>query len=778
MSIRLALHSIALFSLCLLSLEISLRNHIIAADAGDPFQRGQEIYAQSCADCHGEHGQGVEGAFADPLLGDDSVGQLAARIERTMPEDEPENCVGDDAQAVAAYMHHAFYSDAAQVRNRPPRIGLARLTANQLRQSLADLYEQFAGPADPWTQAGVRGIYFDGTRWKKDKKKIERVDPAIDFDFGREGPGADIAADEFYIYWEGAIRPTITGRYEIVVHSTCSLMMDFGRIGRNLVDNHTQSGDKTEFRQSLMLTAGRSYPFKIDYIQRKRKTEQPPASIRLAWVPPGGIEQTIPTENLVQTSGTPTYSVQTPLPADDRSYGYERGTAIDRQWDESTTAAALEFGHIAASELWPAYLEAHKAEQADQRIQLRDFLERIVSTAFRQPLSDSLRSVYIDKQLAAEADDAEAIKRSLLISLKSPRFLYPSADLDQSDSQRVANRLALMLYDSLPSDADWQSAIAQDQFKTPEQVREYVYNHLSDLRLRAKTRDMLREWLNVGQAKEIVKDAEIYPGFDAQLVDDLRRSLDAMLDDAVWGESGDFRQLFNSNQVYTTARLAEFYGAAWQPAEPLSGNQLVKTGTLPPQSHLGLLTHPYLLSRLADHNVSSPIHRGIFLVRYVLGRTLRPPADAFAPLSPDLHPELTTRQRVDLQTSPESCQVCHHKINGLGFTLEHFDAVGRYRASEQGQPIDASGTYTSRDDSTVIFASLSDVSEYLVNSPDAARALVNRAFQYFVKQPPAAYGAETLDQLTVNFHDSGYNVRELIVDIAVLAATEPLPQSQ
>lgn len=166
------------------------------------------------------------------------------------------------------------------------------------------------------------------------------------------------------------------------------------------------------------------------------------------------------------------------------------------------------------------------------------------------------------------------------------------------------------------------------------------------------------------------------------------------------------------------------------------------------------------------------------MIRYMLGRTLRPPADAFSPLSPDLHPNLTTRERVDLQTGPESCQVCHIKINGLGFTLENYDAVGRFREEEQGKAIDATGSYTSRDDQREEFASLSDVSQYMVTSDDAARALVNRAFQYFVKQPAAAYGVDTLDQLTENFKNSDYKLRDLILEIAVLAATQPVVEPE
>ena len=93
-----------------------------------------------------------------------------------------------------------------------------------------------------------------------------------------------------------------------------------------------------------------------------------------------------------------------------------------------------------------------------------------------------------------------------------------------------------------------------------------------------------------------------------------------------------------------------------------------------------MLTHPYLLSVLAYPAESSPIHRGVFIGRGLLGITLRPPPEAFVPFPAEAHPDLTTRQRIALQTSPAACIGCHGVMNPLGFTLENFDAVGRYRA--------------------------------------------------------------------------------------------------
>lgn len=735
--------------------------------------KGQELYASSCAECHGDRGEGVESAYGEPLIGDDSVGQLAELISDTMPEGDPEACVGEDAEAVAAFIHYSFYSEAARIRNRPPRVSLARLTATQLRQSYADLYEQFDGSPRLTDDRGVRAVYFNGDRWKNENKKIERVDPVIDFDWGRESPGEGIEADGFYINWQGAIRADITGRYEIIVDSTCSFVMDFGRNGRQLIDNHVQSGDKTEFRRSLLLTAGRVYPFKIDFKQRKRKTELPPARIRLSWVPPGGVQEVIPTRNLVDVDAPPTFSLETSLPPDDRSYGFERGIAINRQWDTSTTAAALEFAQVAIDELWPAYLNRHKKVPGDTRQKMDSFLTEVLTAAFRGPLDNDLKNLYITKQLQAEPDDAEAIKRVLLVALKSPRFLYPQLDSDRSPSQRVANRLALVLYDSLPTDLKLQRLVDENKLTDEEELRRFVREHVDDYRVRAKTRDMMHEWLNVGHFGEITKNGEAFDGFDKALVSDMRQSLDAFLDEVVWSEASDYRQLFTADWAYSTERMGAFLGEKWQPEGKSDGEALQKV-QLDSGKRFGMLTHPYLLSGLAYYDTTSPIHRGVFLIRFMLGRTLRPPSEAFTPLSPDLHPDLTTRERVSLQTSPESCQVCHSKINPLGFVLESYDAAGRYRADEKSKPIDTSGSYTNRSGDLVEFTGPADLARYLADSDEAQRAFVARLFQHFVKQPPAAYGPGTLDDLTEKFREANYSIRALIVEVAIVAATPRL----
>ena len=733
-------------------------------------QKGERIYRETCQNCHGKAGQGVPEFYPDPLVGDATIGELTDLISDTMPEEDPDQCIGEDARAVSAYIHHSFYSEAAQVRNRPPRIRLARLTGEQLRQSISGLYGSFNEMAWQEEPSGILAYYFQGDRWKKEKLKIERTDPVLDFNFGHDGPGKDkgIDPEEFYINWSGSLRVDETGRYDIVVRSSCSFVMDFGRHGRELINNHVQSEGKTEFRRTLQLTGGRAYPFKIDFTQRKRKTEQPPATFTLAWVPPGGVEEVIPTRHLIKSTMPASFALQTKLPADDRSYGYERGTSVNRQWDESTTRAAIEFSQAAITELWPEYEKKHRKQSDTNRGRLRGFAKHIVSTAFRGELTAAQQKAYVDAPIDATPDDVEAIKTVCLMALKSPRFLYPTLDFDQSESQRVANRLALVMFDSLPVDQWLRKKISNQQVRTDNQINDVVWRMVNDFRTQAKTRAFLYEWLELTHSEELSKDSEQFPGFDEHLIADLRASLDTFLRRIVWSDKSDYRELIQADWSPTNQRLAAFYGKAWQPVKKTEEDS---PGGLVPSiadanHHVGVLTHPLLMANLSYHRSTSPIHRGVFLYRKILGRTLRPPNAAFSPLNPDLHPKLTTRQRVALQTDEVSCQICHSKINPLGFSLENYDPVGRFRAKEKGQAVDANGSYLDRTGQIAQFDGARELADFLVANSDSHRAFVDSCFEHFVKQPAAAYGADTLDRLTREFQQNNFSIRDLIVSIA------------
>ena len=144
-----------------------------------------------------------------------------------------------------------------------------------------------------------------------------------------------------------------------------------------------------------------------------------------------------------------------------------------------------------------------------------------------------------------------------------------------------------------------------------------------------------------------------------------------------------------------------------------------------------------------------------------------------APLAAELHPDLSTRQRVVLQTSAQSCQSCHGMINPLGFPLEYYDAVGRYRKEEHSRAIDSAGHYHTRTGETVALNNVRELADFLAGSEETHAAFVEQLFQHLAKQPIQAYGPDEADSLRRKFVEREFNMRELVADVVTAAALVP-----
>jgi len=359
----------------------------------------------------------------------------------------------------------------------------------------------------------------------------------------------------------------------------------------------------------------------------------------------------------------------------------------------------------------------------------------------------------------------------VLLALKTPRFLYQELDANGGEEAgnkslnafTVASRLSFGLWDSLP-DEELLKAAAEHKLSTREEVATHAERMMNDPRARSKLREFLLQWLKIDQPPEIAKDKERFPDFTEEAASDLRTSLDLFLDDVVWSEKSDFRDLLRANWVYLNGRLAQLYRPDLPADAPFMKMEF------DPAERTGVLTHPYLMAGFAYTATSSPIHRGVFIARSVLGRSLRPPPMAVSPLPVELHKDLTTRERITLQTKPEACQSCHAMINPLGFTLENYDAVGRFRTEDAGKQIDPTGGYRTRSGEMIKFHGVRDLANYLANSDETRSSVVEQLFHYMIKQPIRAFGPETLPRLRDGFEAQGYSVRRLAADIVTTAA--------
>jgi cytochrome c553 len=736
----------------------------LAADA----PRGEAIYREQCARCHGASGEGTED-YPDALAGDKSIEQLADVIARTMPEDKEVKCSADESREVAAYVYESFYSPAAQLRTNPVRVELSRLTVRQYQNAITDLIGSFRSGGNWGDERGLRGEYYAARKGRRSDRLIERVDPEVKFDFGEGTPGGDkFNVHQFSIEWEGSVFAPDTGDYEFVVRTEHSTRLWINDLQTPLIDASVKSGDDVEFRGTIRLLGGRAYPLKLDFSKaqqgvedQKKYNKVQPASISLSWKRPYHELEVIPARSLSTNSGPQLFVLSTPFPPDDRSMGYERGTSISKAWDQATTDAAIEVAGYVSDRL--PELAGAAGENADHELKLREFCQRFAERAFRRPLTEEQKALYIDHQFAAASDLKTAVKRVVLLVLKSPRFLYREVGSASPDAFDVASRLSFGMWDSLP-DQQLLDAAARGELATREQIVAQADRMSHDLRAKAKLREFLLGWLRVAQAPDLSKDPQKFPEFTSDVISDLRTSLELSVDDLLTSEKADFREILLSDSLYLNGRLAPVYGID-MPSDAPFEKIAWESGT-----RSGLLSHPYLLAAFAYTSNSSPIHRGVFISRSLLGRTLRPPPEAVAPLAPDLHAGLTTRQRVELQTSPEACMTCHSMINPLGFTLEQFDALGRYREVEKDRPVDAEGSYVTRSGHEAKFRGAKELARFLAGSEETHTALVQQLFHFVVKQPIRAYGPQTLPDLRNTLVQNEFNLRKLLVEIVATSS--------
>ena len=771
-------------------------NRAVAED-----ELGAKLYQKQCASCHGAKGEGTADNYPDPLFGDRSLVELTRYIVESMPEGEPELCVGEEAAAVARYMYDAFYSPIAQARLKPARLQLSRLTVRQYANSVADLVTGFRGE-NRWKKSdGLKAEYYKSRRFGKEDLVISRNDPQVDFSYADGTPAGprevkpeappeakadekkdekaedkkDEKAeekkdekpkeptfdnpDEFSARWNGSVFAPETGDYEFIVETENGMRLWVNDTSTPLIDAWVKSGNDNRYTASVRLLGGRAYRLRMEFFKFKEKS----ASIRLKWRAPHHVEEVIPARYLSTDWFPTTFVVTTPFPPDDASSGFERGTSVSREWDEATTFAALETAKYVVVNL--SELSRSKPTDGDRKEKVQKFCDKFVERAFRRPLSDTEREFFVNRIFAAESSPEDATLRTVLLALKSPRFLYREFGQGEFDQLDLASWLSFTLWDSIP-DQQLFDAATKGQLQDRAAILRQADRMVNDPRAKSKMQEFLHHWLRVDHFPDISKDRTLYPEFDAVVFSDLRTSLDLFVNDVVWSDRSDFHELLTSDVIYLNGRLGALYGVE------LDKSAEFQPVSLPNQRRSGVLSHPYLMSGFGYDKSSSPIHRGVFLAKSVLGRFIKTPPIAVAPLAPDLHANMTTRERVTLQTSPDACQSCHTMINGLGFSLENFDAVGRYREQEVGRPIDAKGTYFTTAGKEVELDGARGLSEFLASSAEPSHAFVEQLFQFMVKQPAQAFSLDEVEQLHQVFAQQNFNIRKLLAEMATVTALQ------
>lgn len=731
-------------------------------------ETGEQIYSRRCASCHGSQGQGVADKYPYRLTKSRSVEQMAALIAKTMPENSPKKCTAAEAARLAEYIHKKLAVDARQ--GETPRRELARLTVRQYRYTIAELLASFRNPR-PWdSRRGLMSSYNSSNDNGDGKHILDRIDLEVNFNFQTASPlPGKMEPRVFAISWSGSVFAPVTGEYEFIVRSENSFRLYVNDRKQPFVDGWIKSGDTREYRSSIRFLGGRAYPLTLHFTkagQGVRKPNQdkmpiPPASIHLAWRPPGRSEEIIPAKRLSPVEVPETLVVESAFPPDDRSTGFERGTSVTSEWDRATTVGAMEAADFIRVRFGDYTGTGQPSTETKPLI--RDFCNRFAERAFRRPLTAEQQALYVARPFESTADLESAVDRVVLMVLKSPRFLYRELGGSRDDAFNAASRLSYVLWDS-PPDQELLNAAAAGKLRSREEIAAQARRMVRDPRVDAKLRVFFLQWMKLDLARGFTKNAKSFPQFNATVGAELQTSMELTIEDLLESKEADFRQLLLSSSLFLNGRLAGIYGAKLKAEAPF------QKVSFDPNERAGLLSHPYLMAAFADATDSSPIRRGVFVARAILGRTLRPPPDAFVPVPPALHPDLTTRERAILQTKPDSCRSCHALINPLGFTMERYDALGRFRSQDNRRPVDSSGSYVNAKGKETKFNGVRELANFLAESDEVYAAFVDKLFYFSVGHPIRTFGSDLPADLQRYFVEHGFDIRRLMEEIAVRAA--------
>ncbi|HMP59420.1 MAG TPA: DUF1592 domain-containing protein [Gemmatales bacterium] len=331
--------------------------------------------------------------------------------------------------------------------------------------------------------------------------------------------------------------------------------------------------------------------------------------------------------------------------------------------------------------------------EAARRI-LAPFAER----AYRRPLLpaefDKLLGLF-DASQAAEESFEESIRFVVQALLVSPHFLFrvelrshplAGSDREELDSFALASRLSYFLWSSLPDTELFELARA-DRLRDPETLAAQVRRMLKDPRARALTENFAGQWLQLRSLATLAPDPERFPEFDDELRAAFATETELFFSTMV-AENRPIGEFLTADFTFLNERLAKHYGIPG-----VTGPEFRRVRLETPQRG-GLLTHGSILSVTSNPTRTSPVKRGKWILENLLAAPPPPPPPEAGDLSEDEAVVLsgTLRQRMEQHRVNPTCATCHARLDPLGFALENYDAIGRWRTEDGKFPIDPAGS--------------------------------------------------------------------------------------
>jgi len=386
------------------------------------------------------------------------------------------------------------------------------------------------------------------------------------------------------------------------------------------------------------------------------------------------------------------------------------------------------------------------------------FIAAFGRRAFRRPLtaaeSADMQQGYAQGRMGG--DFASGIQQVITRLLMSPQFyeIEPKGTapgLAPLGPFQQASRLSYFIYRSMP-DAELLDAAEGGKLATADGVVTQAKRMLADPKAHNGVINFFSEWLALDRLDTTLKDPTLFPTFDS-LRADMATETTKFAESIFFGD-GRFTSLLQSSKTWLNAPLAALYGQAG-----VTGSfQQVQ---LDPKVRAGILTQASFLSLNSDSMQSSPTLRGIFVRNKILCGLIPAPPPNTPPLQPQM-PGQTNRERYQASFTSPVCAACHSLIEPIGYGLEQFDAVGRFRVTDNGKAVDASGNLAQVDGVAGPFTGAVELAAELASSGAARECQAKQWFRYALSRQEAEEDSCALATAVQAIQTSG-SLPELVI---------------
>lgn len=395
-------------------------------------------------------------------------------------------------------------------------------------------------------------------------------------------------------------------------------------------------------------------------------------------------------------------------------------------------------------------------------------LTSIARRAYRRNVSEAdllpLLATYGNARRESSFDESIAV--ALRDILLAPDFLFrvefeaPGAGAEAphpvSDFE-FASRMSFFLWSSIPDDLLLDTAAA-GKLRDPEILNRQVRRMLADRRAATLVNNFATQWLGLRKLGKIQPDRKAYPEFGPGLVSAFREET-LLFINSVIRENRSVLELLGADYTYLNEMLARNYGI-----DGVVGPGFRRVSLKEESQRGGLLGQGSILMLTSHAARTSPVLRGTWILDNLLNSPPPPPPANIPPLkeSTDDGRKLSAKEQLDRHRADAACASCHARIDPLGFALEHFDVIGRWRAADHGEAIDATGSLPNGE----TIAGLEGLKSLLLSQPARfAHATVERLLTYALGRELSARDQPTVRKILADTEADGYRFADLVLGV-------------